>query len=103
MGFRGPPPTNQDHAWGAKPSDYNVTGEVYNHDWWNYLTKDNGVNGMNPMHLTREQLKEEGYYTDEWYKMHGAKDGSGGQQFDAKGEPKANVEHWVGRDNHTTW
>ena len=47
MGYRGLPPTNNDHAWGAKPSDYNVTGEVYNHDWWNYLVKDNGVNGMN--------------------------------------------------------
>ena len=54
MGYRGPPPVNADQAWGAKPSDYNVTGEVYNHDWWNYLTKDNGLNGMNTMHLTRE-------------------------------------------------
>ena len=42
MGYRGPPPTNKSQAWGAKPSDYNVTGEAYNHDWWNYLTKDFG-------------------------------------------------------------
>jgi hypothetical protein len=42
MGYRGPPPTNNNQAWGAKPSDYNVTGEAYNHDWWNYLTKDFG-------------------------------------------------------------
>jgi len=54
MGYRGPPPTNANQAWGAKPSDYNVSGEAYNHDWWNYLTKDNGQNGMNAMHLTRE-------------------------------------------------
>lgn len=54
MGYRGKLPVNQNHAWGAKPSDYGVEGEAYNHDWWNYLTKDKGENGMNPMHLTRE-------------------------------------------------
>lgn len=42
MGYRGPPPTNRDHAWGAKPSDYNITEQAFNHDWWNYLSKDNG-------------------------------------------------------------
>ena len=103
MGYRGPIPTNANHAWGAKPSDYNVTGEVYNHDWWNYLTKDSGKNGMNAMHLTREQLKDEGYYSDEWYKIHGAHDASGSQIMDSNGQPKAEINHFEGRDNHTVW
>ena len=25
MGYRGPPPTNKDHAWGSNPEDFNVT------------------------------------------------------------------------------
>lgn len=85
MGYRGPPPTNKDQAWGSKPSDYNVTGQAFNRDWWNYLTKDNGMNGMNSMHLTRQQLQDEGYYTDAWYKNHGAMDSKGALQFDENG------------------
>lgn len=85
MGYRGKLPVNANQAWGAKPSDYNVTGEAYNHDWWNYLTKDNGHDGMSTMHLTRDQLKDEGYYNPEWYKLHGAHDSNGAQLYDANG------------------
>ena len=58
MGYRGPPPFNANHAWGSNPADFNITGEAYNHDWWHYLTKDDGLNGMNSVHLTRKQLED---------------------------------------------
>tara|TARA_B110000285_G_C15073214_1_gene589192 strand:- start:716 stop:862 length:147 start_codon:yes stop_codon:yes gene_type:complete len=48
-------------------------------------------------------LKEEGYYSDAWYKLHGAHDNSSNQIYDSNGQPKADVEHFSGRDNHTTF
>lgn len=103
MGYRGPIPTNNNQAWGAKPSDYNITGEAYNHDWWNYLVKDTGVNGMNQLHLTHEQLKDEGFYTDKWYEQFGLHDASGNQVYDSNGKPIADIEHYSGRNEHTEW
>lgn len=46
-------------------------------------------------------MKDEGYYNDEWYRLHGAHDEHGSIKFDKEGQPIADVEHYYDRDHHT--
>jgi len=62
------------HNWDDRGEvDRNDSG-IKNHDWWNYLTKDNGESGMVPLHLNRTQLEDEGMYDAIYWEEHGMKD-----------------------------
>jgi len=64
------------YAWRSGYQGRNYRGwgnQVENKDWWNQLRKDNGGDGMVPVHVkfTRE-IKDEN--DKEWWKRHGYKD-----------------------------
>jgi len=59
---------------GGVPNNFNDRSEEKNKDWWNYLTKDNGENGMSPIMLNRTQLQNQGMYNDLYWLEHGMKD-----------------------------
>ena len=72
-----------------------------NKDWWNYLTKDNGADGMVPLMLNKTQLQDEGYYSDLYWEEHGARDAAG-RLLLRNGRPYHDLEHnhEKGRDDH---
>ena len=58
---------------------------------------------MESIPLTKEQMAEEGYYSPEWFKKHGARDKDGNLIYDKNGKPVAAIQHEDGRDNYSVW